>query len=103
MIQTDGMRGWSYLCPGDLLVFAKKALEASEGDASPKELYCLKEAFKAANEILNEKPSSKDRMKELYKNLIEAIEVEDLTEDMEICSDCGSIPETGACNSCKMD
>lgn len=95
LIQTDGMHGWSYLSPDDLIVFASKALDFCDNEDD--------NTISAANNILTEKPTSKDRMKLLYKELIDAIEVADLTESMEICSDCGAIPETGACNYCKMD
>ena len=103
MIQTNGMHGWSYLSPEDLIVFAKKALDLVESDASSNVLFSLNETYKAANRILNEKPPSKDRMKILYEQLIAAIEEDELEESMEICYYCGAIPETGACNSCKMD
>jgi hypothetical protein len=93
MIRTDGLRGFGYYTPKDVLCFAKKALEYIQDDEE------VKQAALAVVKAYDDKQVLKDP----YRNLFGLIEANNHCEEMEICSDCGCIPELGACNYCKQD
>lgn len=87
----------SHLTDKNMKEYADKALDLinSYGDEDLE--------FKMKAENLRDSIETGFNLRKLHKELIDIIEFLELNEQMEICRDCGHIPETGACNYCKQD
>lgn len=95
-VPSKGMRTCGHIYSDDLVEFAKKALESIYEIESYPELKAM------AHQILNDSKEGK-KISHFYSDFVDLIDDAGETENMEICPDCGHIPETGACFTCKMD
>lgn len=81
-----------YLSDKEILAFAKKAMELVD---YPQIVAIAHRTMQSYAENLP--------MGKLHQTMVSMIEEDDLYDEMELCRDCGHIPETGACNYCKQD